>query len=137
VGEGRQGLAAAGTPDAGALLGRSAVWFGHAACNRMVNGVVATRRDGTTRYLPLRDDDDATDAAWSTASWRASAGSLPPRRRRRAAGAMLGVALARRRSCSARGGLVAHVAAARGRRRRVRAAPAAGRGRRRVDPLVS
>ena len=56
-----EGLAAAGTPDAGALLGRSAVWFGHAACNRMVNGVVATRRDGTSRYLPLRDDADATD----------------------------------------------------------------------------
>jgi hypothetical protein len=59
-----EGLARLGTPDAAALLRRSAVWFGHSACNRMVNGFVARHGDGsagTLRYHPLRDDADATD----------------------------------------------------------------------------
>ena len=56
-----EGLARTGTPDAAALLQRSAVWFGHSACNRMVNGIVARHGGGTLRYHPLRDDADPTD----------------------------------------------------------------------------
>ncbi|MCU0627033.1 MAG: radical SAM protein, partial [Gemmatimonadaceae bacterium] len=37
------------------------VWFGHHACNRMVNGVVVTDRDGARTYHALRDARDPTD----------------------------------------------------------------------------
>ena len=43
------------------VLGRSAVWFGHRACNRMVNGIVSRRGTGPLRFHPLRDDEDPTD----------------------------------------------------------------------------
>ena len=56
-----QGLERVGSADAAALLQRSAVWFGHSACNRMVNGVVARHVGGALRYHPLRDDADPTD----------------------------------------------------------------------------
>lgn len=37
------------------------VWFGHEACNRMVNGVVVRRGDGAARFHALRDARDAVD----------------------------------------------------------------------------
>ena len=37
------------------------VWFGHEACNRMVNGVLLARDDGTTSFHALRDAQNPTD----------------------------------------------------------------------------
>lgn len=37
------------------------VWFGHEACNRMVNGLLLSHEDGTTSYHALRDAQNATD----------------------------------------------------------------------------
>jgi hypothetical protein len=42
-------------------MARMGVWFGHRACNRMVNGVVVRAPGGPPRYHPLRDADDALD----------------------------------------------------------------------------
>jgi len=42
-------------------MARMGVWFGHRACNRMVNGVVVRAPNAPPRYHPLRDADDATD----------------------------------------------------------------------------
>ena len=53
-----QGLGVAG---GAARLARMGVWFGHEACNRMVNGVVVRGADGHAAYHPLRDADDPTD----------------------------------------------------------------------------
>jgi hypothetical protein len=44
-----------------ARMARMGVWFGHAACNRMVNGVVVRDAGAPPRYHALRDVDDATD----------------------------------------------------------------------------
>jgi hypothetical protein len=57
-----EGLGVAG---GAARMARMGVWFGHRACNRMVNGVVVRRAGGAGpdafRYHALRDADDATD----------------------------------------------------------------------------
>lgn len=37
------------------------VWFGHHACNRMINGVVLNHRDGRTSFHALRDAQNPTD----------------------------------------------------------------------------
>ena len=37
------------------------VWFGHEACNRMVNGVLLSHDDGRTSFHALRDAQNATD----------------------------------------------------------------------------
>jgi hypothetical protein len=44
-----------------ARMARMGVWFGHEACNRMVNGVVVRAPGEPPRYHALRDADDATD----------------------------------------------------------------------------
>jgi hypothetical protein len=53
-----EGLGVAGGAE---RMARTGVWFGHQACNRMVNGVVVRARGEAPRYHPLRDADDATD----------------------------------------------------------------------------
>ena len=53
-----EGLGVQGGSERMARLG---VWFGHRACNRMVNGVVVRGRDGASAFHALRDADDATD----------------------------------------------------------------------------
>jgi hypothetical protein len=42
-------------------MARMGVWFGHRACNRMVNGVVVRSAGAAPRYHALRDADDPTD----------------------------------------------------------------------------
>ena len=37
------------------------VWFGHEACNRMINGVLLNHDDGSTSFHALRDARNATD----------------------------------------------------------------------------
>lgn len=53
-----EGLGVAGGAARMAELG---VWFGHRACNRMVNGVVVARRDGAAAYHALRDAREPRD----------------------------------------------------------------------------
>jgi hypothetical protein len=52
-----EGLGVAG---GAARMARLGVWFGHRACNRMVNGVVVRHGDDAA-FHPLRDADDALD----------------------------------------------------------------------------
>lgn len=53
-----EGLGVAGGAPRMAELG---VWFGHRACNRMVNGVVVARPDGATAFHALRDAANPVD----------------------------------------------------------------------------
>ncbi|HZF67413.1 MAG TPA: radical SAM protein, partial [Gemmatirosa sp.] len=50
-----------GVEGGAARMARMGVWFGHEACNRMVNGVVVREAGAPPRYHALRDADDATD----------------------------------------------------------------------------
>jgi hypothetical protein len=53
-----EGLGVAG---GAARMARMGVWFGHEACNRMVNGVVVRGPDGPPRYHAIRDAEDPLD----------------------------------------------------------------------------
>jgi hypothetical protein len=53
-----EGLGVAG---GAARMARMGVWFGHQACNRMVNGVVVRGPDGPPRYHAIRDAEDPLD----------------------------------------------------------------------------
>jgi hypothetical protein len=53
-----EGLGVAG---GAARMARMGVWFGHEACNRMVNGVVVRAPGEAPRYHAIRDAEDATD----------------------------------------------------------------------------
>ena len=50
-----------GVDDAAPRMAEMGVWFGHRACNRMVNGVVVPHADGRLAYHALRDSADPTD----------------------------------------------------------------------------
>jgi hypothetical protein len=50
-----------GVPGGAARMRRMGVWFGHEACNRMVNGVVVRAPGEPPRYHAIRDADDPTD----------------------------------------------------------------------------
>jgi hypothetical protein len=53
-----EGLGVAGGAERMARMG---VWFGHRACNRMVNGVVVRAAGEAPRYHAVRDADDPVD----------------------------------------------------------------------------
>ena len=50
-----------GVDGAAPRMGEMGVWFGHRACNRMVNGVVVRHASGRVAYHALRDSADPTD----------------------------------------------------------------------------
>ncbi len=50
-----------GVDGGSARMAELGVWFGHEACNRMVNGVLLSHDDGRTSFHALRDAQNATD----------------------------------------------------------------------------
>ncbi len=48
-------------PGGSARMGELGVWFGHEACNRMINGVLLRHDDGRTAFHALRDARNPTD----------------------------------------------------------------------------
>jgi hypothetical protein len=79
-----------GVEGGSARMAQLGVWFGHQACNRMVNGILLSHDDGSTAFHALRDARNPTDVRvrWPPVSspgerrcHRSAPGTRPPRGR--------------------------------------------------------